>query len=598
MAKIIPLCAVLVSMVHTAAASGTTTTPFSYEMQTATPSMNLTFSTLTNYTYTSYPSQTPALTSMPPPRPANYSEEAWSFLWMQVGPVQSPPFNSTVSPTPVASHVPPPLGFDSQITYGNLSSAKLPSDFIWGVADAAYQCEGAVKAEGRGPSIWDLLTHRVPGYVVDGATGDIADLFYYTYPQDIARLASFGIPYFYMSIAWSRIFPFGKGYVNEEGLKHYDHVFQTMQDYGVKPVVALFHWDTPLALMNEYNGWVSEEIVADFLAYAQLIMTRWDKYVPIWITVNEPQVYCSDYDTYPSGYWPQYGYTGLRAQYACGHNTLLAHAAVSDWYRNVFNGTGRISFKNSGGYNFANSTSSANNATVKRAYDFDFGWFNSPVWLTGDYPTSMRDTLGDLLPNFTHAQSAMILNSCDFFAIDGYSSSVVYPMPGGIAACAKNKSNPEWPSCAPSSQVTWSGWDVGFAASDRTNWLKAVPKGLRLLLGWLQDTYTGPKGKDIILSEFGFAVPFEGNRSTLADALYDQLRIDYFTGYLNAMLAARIEDGVNVTGSLAWGAFDDFEWTTGYLSRFGLQYVNYTTLERFAQASMFTFTDFFKQHMP
>lgn len=584
-----------------AAAAPTSSTTYTYELATGTPANTLKFSSLSNYTYTSYPSQSPIVTSSVKSLPTDYSEHAWSFLWQQVGPVQSPPFNSTVSPTPVPSPVPPPFSFSSQVTTGNLSNAKLPKDFVWGLASAAYQSEGAVMDDGRGPSIWDLLTHRVPGYVYQGATGDIADLLYYTYPQDFARFAAFKIPHFYMSIAWSRIFPFGRGYVNEAGLRHYDNVFESLVANGIKPVVALYHWDTPLALMNDYNGWVSEDIVKDYLEYAKLVMTRWDRYVPIWITVNEPQIYCgsgSGYAGFPSGYWPEYGYTGNRAVYACGHNTLLAHAAVVDWYRNEFKGTGRITFKNSGGYNYAaNVSSHADAVAVNRSYEFNFGWFNSPVWQTGDYPTSMRDTLGSLLPNFTAEQSRMLLGSCDFFGIDAYSSNIVASVPGGIDACAKNKSSPYWPGCTTSSQVTASGWDIGFAASVRASWLKSAPQGLRLLLNWLQDTYTGPKGKDVIVTEFGFAVPFEGNRTDLADARFDQLRIDYFTGYLNELLKARVEDGVNVTGSLAWGAMDDFEWQTGYGTRFGLQYVEYDTLERFAEASLFTFTDFFKQHL-
>jgi beta-glucosidase/6-phospho-beta-glucosidase/beta-galactosidase len=120
--------------------------------------------------------------------------------------------------------------------------------------------------------------------------------------------------------------------------------------------------------------------------------------------------------------------------------------------------------------------------------------------------------------------------------------------------------------------------------------------GLRTFLNYLQKTYTGPKGKDIVLSEFGFAEPGENNFTTLADALYDQLRVDYFAGYLNNLLFAKVQDGVNVTGAIAWGIFDNFEWSSGLSTRFGLQYVNYTTQERFPKASMFTFTDFFKQH--
>ncbi|GAD91866.1 hypothetical protein PVAR5_0448 [Paecilomyces variotii No. 5] len=524
-----------------------------------------------------------------------------SSLWASVGSVTAPPFTTTVSPTPEPSHPPPPFGFGTNVTTGALSTYKLPEDFIWGVASASYQVEGAVHEEGAGPSIWDLLTHRVPGWVTDGTTGDITDLFYYLYPQDIQRMKAFNIPYFYLSISWSRIFPFGSGHINEQGLKHYDDVLQQLVAAGIKPIVALYHWDTPLALMNEYNGWTSERIVDDFLAYAKLVMARWDKYVPIWITINEPQVFCGGgqgYAGYPEGYWPQYGYTGQRAVYACGHNALLAHGAVVDWYRNDFHGKGRISLKNSANNYIANTTSPEDEAATARGNDFQLGWFNSPTWLTGDYPQSMRDTLGDFLPKFTAKQSQQLLGSCDFFALDGYTTDVIGAVPNGVESCQSNSSDPNWPTCVLQSQTTADGWDIGFDAGNVNNagWLKSVPSGLRTFLNYLQRTYTGPKGKDIVLTEFGFAEPWQDNFTALADRRFDQLRVDYFTGYLNALLEARAEDGVNITGAIAWGLYDNFEWQNGLATQFGLQTVNYTTLERFPEASLFAFTGFFKQH--
>lgn len=64
-----------------------------------------------------------------------------------------------------------------------------------------------------------------------------------------------------------------------------------------------------------------------------------------------------------------------------------------------------------------------------------------------------------------------------------------------------------------------------------------MPTGLRQLLNQLQTTYTGPKGKDIVLSEFRFAEPFEDNFTALADRRFGQLRIDYLTDYLDNLLA-------------------------------------------------------------
>ena len=76
---------------------------------------------------------------------------------------------------------------------------------------------------------------------------------YYLYKQDIQRLKTFGAPYFSPSISWPRIFPFGKGPVNEQGVKHYDDVIAELVKQGIKPAISLFHWDTPLALLNEYG---------------------------------------------------------------------------------------------------------------------------------------------------------------------------------------------------------------------------------------------------------------------------------------------------------------------------------------------------------
>ena len=67
-------------------------------------------------------------------------------------------------------------------------SWSFPKGFWWGVASAAYQVEGAVKDEGRGPCIWDVLSHRAKGYVLNGDTGDVADNQYYLYKQGKLRL--------------------------------------------------------------------------------------------------------------------------------------------------------------------------------------------------------------------------------------------------------------------------------------------------------------------------------------------------------------------------------------------------------------------------
>ena len=340
----------------------------------------------------------------------------------QVGPVEVGPITTTVSPTPEPSSYPRPGHFHPLVpTYEpDLADVRLPANFLWGVSSSAYQIEGAAKDGGKGPSIWDLISHRQVNAVADNTTGDVVASHYFLYKQDFARLKALGIPSFSPSFSWGRIFPFGRGPVNEQGVAHYDSVIGEMLAQGITPAITLFHWDTPLALFNEYGAWIDEKIVDDFVSYAKFVIERYDEHVPVWFTFNEPQ-YCNwQFSLYPAGkYYPAYQGIegGPRARFLCGHYTLLAHARVVKWYKEEFKGRGRITFKNSGNYYVANSSSEADQIATQRQYDFSIGWFGGP-WTDGDYPQSLKDTLGDILPEFTQEEKDLIKGSCDFYAID------------------------------------------------------------------------------------------------------------------------------------------------------------------------------------
>ena len=81
--------------------------------------------------------------------------------------------------------------------------------------------------------------------------------------------------------------PFGRGPVNEEAIAHYNDVINTCLEYNVIPLVTLFHWDLPLALQDTYGGWLSENIVNDFVEYARVAFGRFGDRVQYWFTVNE-----------------------------------------------------------------------------------------------------------------------------------------------------------------------------------------------------------------------------------------------------------------------------------------------------------------------
>jgi hypothetical protein len=113
----------------------------------------------------------------------------------------------------------------------------LPRDFVWGVSTSSYQVEGAVQADGRGPSIWDAFC-RQPGRIANGDTGDVACDHYHRYREDIALMHRLGVQAYRFSVAWPRLLPQGSGPPNEAGLAFYDRLIDGLLEVGY-PAVAL-----------------------------------------------------------------------------------------------------------------------------------------------------------------------------------------------------------------------------------------------------------------------------------------------------------------------------------------------------------------------
>ncbi len=163
-----------------------------------------------------------------------------------------------------------------------------PDGFVWGVATAAYQTEGAVEEDGRQPSIWDTFSHT-PGKVYRGDTGDIASDSYRLLDRDLDLLSELGVRAYRFSIAWPRIQPTGSGAVNQPGLDHYRRLVAGLLDREIEPVATVYHWDLPQPL-EDAGGWPVRETAERFAEYAAIVGRALGDAVSRWITVNEPWV--------------------------------------------------------------------------------------------------------------------------------------------------------------------------------------------------------------------------------------------------------------------------------------------------------------------
>jgi beta-glucosidase len=56
--------------------------------------------------------------------------------------------------------------------------------------------------------------------------------------------------------------------------------------------------------------------------------------------------------------------------------------------------------------------------------DAAVGWFADPIYL-GHYPASMKEMLGDRLPDFTPAELELLKGSSEFFGANTYTTNIV-----------------------------------------------------------------------------------------------------------------------------------------------------------------------------
>jgi beta-glucosidase len=167
--------------------------------------------------------------------------------------------------------------------------SPFPKDFVWGVATASYQVEGAAAEDGRGPSVWDVFSKK-PGAVFEGHTGDVACDHYHRYKEDVALMKTLGVKGYRFSVSWTRILPDGAGAQNPKGFDFYNRLLDELQGAGIQPMCTLFHWDYPEALYKK-GGWLNRDSASWFADYAALVGRKLGDRIKVWVTQNEPQCF-------------------------------------------------------------------------------------------------------------------------------------------------------------------------------------------------------------------------------------------------------------------------------------------------------------------
>jgi beta-glucosidase len=426
---------------------------------------------------------------------------------------------------------------------------EFPKGFLWGCATAAYQIEGGVAEDGRGPSVWDVFSHK-PGITVNGDTGDVADDSYHLYKEDVRLLKNLGIATYRMSISWSRIFPQGTGQPNPKGLDYYNRVIDELLANQITPYITLFHWDLPQALQDKVRGWQSRDTSKAFADYAAYVTRHLGDRVHHWMTTNE--IVCFTDLGYKEGSFAP----GLKLPPAevnqVRHHGLLAHGlGVQAIRANAPSGAQVGLAENTNVYVPVIESPEHIDAARKATRD-GAAPFLAPI-MEGNYSAGYLEREGANAPKVESGDMEAIGSKLDFVGLNVYTADYVEAnaSPKGYAIVPRPTSYPHMDAA----------------------WINVVPECAYWSIRNVTDLW---HPKAIFITENGCA---SADVPNAAGEIEDIDRVMYLRNHIANVHRAVVE-GYPIKGYFLWSLLDNFEWCDGYSKRFGIHYVDFKTEKR------------------
>ena len=433
-----------------------------------------------------------------------------------------------------------------------------PKGFLWGGATAANQFEGAYNEDGKGLSVQDVTPQGGFGPITEEPTEDNLKLkgidFYHRYKEDIALFAEMGFKVFRLSIAWSRIFPKGDELEpNEAGLAFYDRVFDELEKYGIEPLVTLSHYETPLHLAREYNGWANRDLISFYERYVRTVFERFQHRVKYWLTFNEVNSvlhapFMSGGIVTPPEELSQ------QDLYQAVHHELVASALATKIAHEI-NPEMKVGCMVLAMPAYPMTSHPLDQLAVRQFENQNYLF--SDIHVRGKYPNYIKRYFKDnnIEIQFADGDEELLLNhTVDFISFSYYMSVAQAHNPEEYTS---GKGNIMGGITNPYLEASEWGWQID-------------PVGLRLVLNDFYDRYQLP----LFIVENGLGAKDELVEGPNGPTVEDDYRIDYLQKHL-VQVGEAVKDGVEVMGYTTWGCIDLVSASTAEMSkRYGFIYVD------------------------
>ncbi|HVS54611.1 MAG TPA: GH1 family beta-glucosidase [Opitutaceae bacterium] len=425
--------------------------------------------------------------------------------------------------------------------------ASFPQNFVWGVATAAPQIEGAAFLDGKGASVWDHFA-RLPGKIHRGDTLDVACDHYHRFREDFALMRELGVKHYRLSLAWPRLFPAGDGALNSKGIDFYHRLFDAMAEHDLEPWVTLFHWDLPQAL-EERGGWCSRVTVDAFARYADTVVKAYGDRVKNWITLNE--IRCFTLLGYGGGHKAPGRKVSAAELNQTYHHALLCHGHGVRAVREHGGAGARVGLTDNPDV-CVPVTETPRDIAAARDWFVDRNLHLLGAIYAGSYSPAYLQRCGAGAPRVSAGDFALISAPTDFLGLNLYTATFVRAGADGR------------PESLPMPQ--------NYPRAD-SQWLNLVPQTMYWGTRLAQEAYGV---KSIYITENGCGYDDE---PVVKGEVLDLHRRDFLRGYLREVQRA-LADGVPINGYFLWSFLDNFEWEDGYARRFGIVHVDFATQRR------------------
>lgn len=433
---------------------------------------------------------------------------------------------------------------------------KFPDNFLWGAATSSFQVEGAWNDDGKGLSVIDMK--KKDSTITDFT---VASDHYHMYKKDIKLMAELGLKAYRFSVAWTRIFPNGRGEINRKGVEFYNNLINELLKYGIEPILTIYHFDYPQKLVEEYGGWISRKSIEDYVNYACFLFKTFGDRVKYWLTINEQDHVMRM--PYRLGIKEKDKKVAEKLGYQACHNMCVATAKTIENFRKLLP---RCKIGPAVSYSMVypatnkpeDILASRDCMLVRYNYLLDLhckGKYSPPYW------KYLQDR--NLTPTiYENDEKLLTENKPDFIGINYYATSTVRYFP----ATDENPIGTKFGKLLPEGE---SGIYMKIRNDNlkTTDWGWEIdPIGLRLCLKELYDRYELP----LLITENGLGAHDKLENNEIVN---DDYRIDYLRQHIEQVKLAINED-IPVIGYCVWSFMDLVSGHDGFDKRYGLVYVN------------------------